>query len=92
MNFGILMVQDFDNAYSTFIAQNYGAGKKDRIRKGTKESLKYLQHYCSDALSGIGIPEIYYFRCFSSALLLFSASGFLKSTISVAFLPLFYSF
>nr|WP_330421864.1 hypothetical protein [Blautia obeum] len=47
MNFGILMVQDFDNAYSTFIAQNYGAGKKDRIRKGTKESLKYLQHYCS---------------------------------------------
>ena len=36
--FAYLPVQDFGNAYSTFIAQNYGAGKKDRIRKGTKES------------------------------------------------------
>lgn len=34
--FAYLPVQDFGNAYSTFIAQNYGAGKKDRIRKGTK--------------------------------------------------------
>ena len=36
--FAYLPVQDFGNAYSTFIAQNYGAGKKERIRKGTKES------------------------------------------------------
>ncbi len=36
--FAYLPVQDFGNAYSTFIAQNYGAGKKDRILKGTKES------------------------------------------------------
>ena len=34
MNFGILMVQDFGNAYSTFIAQNYGAGNTERIRDG----------------------------------------------------------
>jgi putative MATE family efflux protein len=27
-------VQDFGNAFSTFIAQNYGAGKNDRIRRG----------------------------------------------------------
>ena len=26
MNFGILMVQDFGNAFSTYVAQNYGAG------------------------------------------------------------------
>ena len=31
----------FYNAYSTFIAQNYGAGKKNRIRKGTKGFLKF---------------------------------------------------
>ena len=31
-------VQDFGNAYSTFVAQNYGAGNKERIRRGTKES------------------------------------------------------
>ncbi len=34
--FAYLPVQDFGNAYSTFVAQNYGAGNKDRIRKGTK--------------------------------------------------------
>jgi len=27
-------VQDFGNAFSTFVAQNYGAGKKERIRAG----------------------------------------------------------
>ncbi len=36
--FAYLPVQDFGNAYSTFIAQNFGAGKHDRIRKGTKEA------------------------------------------------------
>ena len=36
--FAYLPVQDFGNAYSTFIAQNYGAEKKDRIRKGTREA------------------------------------------------------
>ena len=36
--FAYLPVQDFGNAYSTFIAQNYGAGQKERMRKGTKES------------------------------------------------------
>ena len=29
-------VQDFGNAFSTFVAQNYGAGKRDRIRAGVK--------------------------------------------------------
>ncbi len=32
--FAYMPVQDFGNAFSTFIAQNYGAGKTDRIRKG----------------------------------------------------------
>jgi putative MATE family efflux protein len=27
-------LQDFGNSFSTFVAQNYGAGKKDRIQKG----------------------------------------------------------
>lgn len=36
--FAYLPVQDFGNAYSTFIAQNYGAERKDRIRKGTREA------------------------------------------------------
>ena len=34
--FAYLPVQDFGNAFSIFIAQNYGAGKNDRIRKGIR--------------------------------------------------------
>ena len=33
--FAYLPVQDFGNAFSTFVAQNYGAGQRKRIRKGT---------------------------------------------------------
>ena len=29
-------VQDFGNAFSTFVAQNFGAQKRDRIRRGTR--------------------------------------------------------
>lgn len=31
-------VQDFGNAFSTFIAQNYGAGKAERIRRGVRSA------------------------------------------------------
>ena len=34
--FAYMPVQDFGNAFSTFIAQNYGAGKRERIRAGLK--------------------------------------------------------
>ena len=32
--FAYLPVQDFGNAFSTFAAQNYGAGQKERLKKG----------------------------------------------------------
>lgn len=34
--FAYMPLQDFGNAFSTFIAQNYGAKKEDRIRKGIR--------------------------------------------------------
>lgn len=34
--FAYLPVQEFGSAFSTFIAQNYGAGREDRIRAGLK--------------------------------------------------------
>ena len=34
--FAYMPVQDFGNAFSTFIAQNHGAKKKDRIREGIR--------------------------------------------------------
>lgn len=36
--FAYLSVQDFGNAYSTFVAQNYGVKDYGRIQKGTKEA------------------------------------------------------
>ncbi len=33
-SFAYMPVQDFGNAFSTFVAQNYGAGEKKRIRQG----------------------------------------------------------
>ena len=37
--FAYLPVQDFGNAYSTFVAQNFGAGNHQRIRQGTRQAL-----------------------------------------------------
>ncbi len=34
--FAYLPVQDYGNAFSIFVAQNYGAGKADRIKKGIR--------------------------------------------------------
>lgn len=40
-------VQDFGNAFSTFTAQNYGAGKTDRIRKGIRSSILCILAFCT---------------------------------------------
>ena len=37
--FAYLPVQDFGNAFSIFIAQNYGAGRPQRIRKGIRAAM-----------------------------------------------------
>lgn len=39
-------VQDFGNAFSTFVAQNYGAGKRDRIRAGVKWAAACVVLFC----------------------------------------------
>ena len=38
--------QEFGNAYSIFISQNYGAGKKDRIKKGSKSAVAVVLLFC----------------------------------------------
>lgn len=35
-------LQDFGNAFSTYVAQNYGAGNRDRIRQGIKTAGKMI--------------------------------------------------
>lgn len=44
--FAYMPVQDFGNAFSTFIAQNYGAKEKDRIQKGLKEAVRISSIFC----------------------------------------------
>lgn len=44
--FAYLPVQDFGNAFSTFVAQNYGAGQHERIRRGTKEAFGLSMVFC----------------------------------------------
>lgn len=38
--FAYMPVQDFGNAFSTFVAQNYGAQKTERIREGIRSAVK----------------------------------------------------
>ena len=37
-SFAYMPVQDFGNAFSTYVAQNYGAGQTDRIKKGIRSA------------------------------------------------------
>ena len=39
-SFAYMPVQDFGNAFSTFVAQNYGAGQTERIRQGIKKATR----------------------------------------------------
>ncbi|MBU5430120.1 MATE family efflux transporter [Kineothrix sp. MSJ-39] len=45
-SFAYMPVQDFGNAFSTFVAQNYGAGKDDRIHKGVKSAVLTSSLFC----------------------------------------------
>ncbi|MCI9466974.1 MAG: MATE family efflux transporter [Ruminiclostridium sp.] len=44
--FAYMPVQDFGNAFSTFIAQNYGAQREDRINAGWKGALGTVLCFC----------------------------------------------
>lgn len=45
-SFAYMPVQDFGNAFSTFIAQNYGAGKTERIRRGIRSAVLTAAGFC----------------------------------------------
>lgn len=45
--FAYMPVQDFGNAFSTFIAQNYGAKKPERIRSGSKYAAAVSMIFCA---------------------------------------------
>ncbi len=45
-SFAYMPVQDFGNAFSTFIAQNYGAKEDDRIRRGISCAVRVSVLFC----------------------------------------------
>ncbi len=45
-SFAYSPVQDFGNAFSTYTAQNYGAGKTERIRTGMKRAVLTVFLFC----------------------------------------------
>jgi len=53
--FAYMPVQDFGNAFSTFIAQNYGAKKQERIREGLKGAVMASMMFCIILSAGVWI-------------------------------------
>lgn len=45
-SFAYMPVQDFGNAFSTFVAQNFGAAKQDRIKQGIKSAVISSSLFC----------------------------------------------
>lgn len=46
-SFAYMPVQDFGNAFSTFVALHYGAGEQDRIRKGVRSAVLTSFLFCA---------------------------------------------
>lgn len=45
--FAYMPAQEFGNAFSIFISQNYGAGAEDRIEQGTKTAVRISLVFCA---------------------------------------------
>lgn len=74
-SFAYMPVQDFGNAFSTFIAQNYGAKKFARIQKGIKSAVMTSVLFCAVISSAVFI--------FAESLMKIFVSGAEKEIISV---------
>ena len=54
-SFAYMPVQDFGNAFSTFVAQNYGAGRADRIRGGIRSAVVTATVFCLIITAGVWV-------------------------------------
>lgn len=44
--FAYMPAQEFGNAFSIFVSQNYGAGREKRVKQGTKSAIKVSMLFC----------------------------------------------
>lgn len=80
-SFAYAPVQDFGNAFSTFVAQNYGAGKRDRIRRGMKDAVLSAFVFClviSALVVGFAGPLMGLFLKAESAEAIAVGAGYLR--------------
>lgn len=98
-SFAYMPVQDFGNAFSTFIAQNYGAGKTERIRKGIRSASLAVAAFC--LLAGAVVcflakPLMEIFIDAADTDIVAAGVGYLRMVascyIGIGFLFLFYGF
>ncbi|MDE5803043.1 MAG: MATE family efflux transporter [Lachnospiraceae bacterium] len=96
-SFAYMPVQDFGNAFSTFIAQNYGAGKGERIKKGIRSASLVVIVFC--VLVGaivciLANPLMKIFIDAADADIIAAGAGYLRMVascyIGIGFLFLFY--
>lgn len=52
-SFAYMPVQDFGNAFSTFVAQNFGAGQGERIRTGSRKAVTCTLVFCLLISAGV---------------------------------------
>lgn len=62
--FAYMPAQDFGNAFATFVAQNFGAGKEERIRKGLYTSIVISSAFCIAASAVVTVCARYCMRFF----------------------------
>ncbi|MCM1048496.1 MAG: MATE family efflux transporter [Clostridiales bacterium] len=98
-SFAYSPVQDFGNAFSTYVAQNYGAGKDERIRKGMKDAVLSAFLFCviiSTLVVGFAKPIMSWFLDENSAEAVTVGVGYLRIEASFYFgiglLFLFYGY
>lgn len=80
-SFAYAPVQDFGNAFSTYVAQNFGAGKTERIRKGMKDAVLTAFFFClviSVLVTGFAGPLMGLFLKKESAEAIAIGAGYLR--------------
>ena len=87
-SFAYMPVQDFGNAFSTFVAQNHGAGQRERIRRGVRSSVVTVLVFCaaiSAAVCLLANPLMRIFVDASRADIIAIGAGYLRIEASFYF-------
>lgn len=66
--FAYMPAQEFGNAYSIFISQNYGAGKRERVVQGTRRALLISAVFC-------GVISVFVYSFAKYLMLIFVEAG-----------------